>query len=275
MDSCGPCSGAGTVQGSRQVGPATTSKAALRSATRLASGPLTAVSWTPIGAYSGSMLLAWGTRPSVGLSAAMPQHWAGWRSDPRPSLPSPNGLIPVAIAAASPALDAPGVLVRSHGLTVAPHSSLSQCQRIAPVGRFVRPIAIAPAAFIRSTIGASRAGYACASAAYPWVVGVPTTSMLSLIVNGTPWNGGRSSPAATARSAAFAASNACSPRTMTTALIEEFTDSIRRRWASTTSTLDACPLAIASASSVALIRHNSVSAAPLTQPPPSTAPGAA
>src|SRR5512132_127182 len=125
----------------------------------------------PIAAYSGSMVVAWGTRPSVGFSATMPQHWAGWRSDPRPSLPSPNGLIPVAIAAASPALDAPGVRVRSHGLTVALHSSLSQCQRSAPLGRFVRPIGIAPAAFIRSTIGASRAGYAPANALNPWVVG--------------------------------------------------------------------------------------------------------
>src|SRR6266536_2679918 len=100
--------------------------------------------------------------------------------------------MPVAIAAASPALDAPAVRVRSHGLIVAPQSSLSQCQRIAPLGRFVRPIGIAPAALIRSMIGASRLGYASASALNPWVVGVPATSMLSLMVNGTPWNGGRS-----------------------------------------------------------------------------------
>ena len=106
---------------------------------------------------AGPTLLACGMRPRVGFSALIPQHWAGWRSDPRPSFPRPNGLMPVAIAAASPALEAPGVRDRSHGFTVAPHSSLSQCQRMAPLGRFVRPIGIAPAAFRRSTIGASRA----------------------------------------------------------------------------------------------------------------------
>ena len=132
----GPRSGAGTVQGSRQVGPANTPKAARRSATRRASGPCTPVSCIPIGrVFRLDASLAWGIRPSVGFSAAMPQHWAGWRSDPSPSLPSPNGLMPVAIAAASPALEAPGVRVRSHGLIVAPHSSLSVCQRISAAGK--------------------------------------------------------------------------------------------------------------------------------------------
>src|SRR5512132_175255 len=229
----------------------------------------------PIAAYSGSMVVAWGTRPSVGFSAAMPQHWARWRSDPRPSLPSPNGLMPVAIAAASPALEAPGVRDRPQGLIVAPHSSLSQCQRIAPLGRLVRPMGIAPAAFIRSTTGASRLGYAPASALNPWVVGVPATSMLSLIVKGTPWNGGTLPPSAVARSAAFAASRACSPRTMTTALIDGFTASIRRRWASTTSTLDACLVLIASASPVALILQSSVAVARLMPLPPWVADDAA
>jgi hypothetical protein len=178
--------------------------------------------------------------------------------------------MPVAIAAASPALEAPGVRVRSHGLIVAPHSSLSQCQRIAPVGRFVRPMGIAPEALIRSTIEASRLGYAASSALNPWVVGVPATSMLSLIVKGTPWNGGRSPPAATTRSAALAASRACSPRTIVTALIEGFTASIRLRWASTISRLDASLDLIASASSMALMRHSSVVAmvVTLTSPPP-------
>ena len=39
------------------------------------------------------------------------------------------------------------------------------------------------------------------------MVGVPARSMFSLTVKGTPWNGGRSPPPATARSAAFAASS--------------------------------------------------------------------
>jgi hypothetical protein len=97
------------------------------------------------------------------------------------------------------------------------------------VGRFVRPIGIAPAAFIRSMTGASLLGYAFANALKPWVVGVPTTSMMSLTVNGTPRNGSTSAPAATARSAALAASSACSPKPTTTALIDGFTAPIRRR----------------------------------------------
>ena len=155
----GPRSGAGTVHGSRQVGPAIASKASRRSATLRASGPLTCVSCMPIVAMSvGSTVVACGMRPNVGFSAVTPQHCAGWRSDPRPSLPRPNGLIPLAIAAASPALEAPGVRDRFHGFTVAPHSSLSQCQRMPPLGRFVRPIGMPPAAFRRSTTGASRRG---------------------------------------------------------------------------------------------------------------------
>jgi hypothetical protein len=97
------------------------------------------------------------------------------------------------------------------------------------VARFVRPIGIAPAAFNRSTTGASRLGYAAASALSPSVVGVPARSMFSLTVTGTPCNRGRSPPPATTRSAAFAASTACSPSTRVTALTAGFTASIRRR----------------------------------------------
>ena len=73
-----PRSGAGTVHGSRQVGPAINASAPRRSATRRASGPLTVVSWIPIVATSaGPTLLACGMRPNVGFSAATPQRWAG------------------------------------------------------------------------------------------------------------------------------------------------------------------------------------------------------
>jgi hypothetical protein len=99
----------------------------------------------------------------------------------------------------------------------------------------VRPIGIAPAALRRSTTGASSVGKAPTSALAPCVVGVPTRSMFPLTVNGTPWNGGKGSPSATARSAAFAASRACSPSTTVTALIDGFTASIRRRCAWITS----------------------------------------
>ena len=97
------------------------SKAPRRSATRRASGPLTCVSCMPIVAISGApTVLACGMRPNVGFNALTPQHCAGWRSDPSPSFPRPNGLMPVAMAAASPALEAPGVRERFQGFTVAP-----------------------------------------------------------------------------------------------------------------------------------------------------------
>ncbi len=127
----------GTVQGSRQVGPDIVSKAARRSATRRAIGPTTDVSWIPIPASMGSTDVAPGMRPRVGLRVVTPQHWAGQRRDPSPSLPSPRGDIPVARAAASPPLEAPGVRAASQGLTVGPHNSLSVCQRTVMVGQLV------------------------------------------------------------------------------------------------------------------------------------------
>jgi hypothetical protein len=111
-----------------------------------------------IGRSTGSTVVACGIRPRVGFSAVTPQHWAGQRSDPSVSFPRPSGVMPVASAAASPPLDPPGVRDWFHGLTVAPHSSLSVCQPIAKSGRLVQPIGIAPAARIRSTAGASMAG---------------------------------------------------------------------------------------------------------------------
>jgi len=232
------------------------------------------VSWAPIGA-SGPVLAAAGMRPRVGLSTLIPQHWAGQRSDPSPSLPTPRGVMPVASAAASPPLEAPGVFDWSHGFTVSPHNSLSQCQRTAKLARFVRPIGIAPAAFSRSTWGASRAGYAPANAFRPCVVGVPARSMLPLTVKGTPCSGGRSPPPAALRSAALAASSACSARTTVMALTAGFTTSIRRRQASMTSRLDTCPDLITLASSTAPMRHRSAVVVAFTPVLPQEQPGEA
>ena len=64
-------------------------------------------------------------------------------SDPRAWFPRPSDVMPVASAAASPPLDAPAVRDRSHGFTVAPHSSLSVCQPIAKPGREAREIGVA------------------------------------------------------------------------------------------------------------------------------------
>ena len=101
-------------------------------------------------------------RPRQGRIEVIPQHCAGYRSDPRQSLPSPSGVIPVARAAASPPLEPPGVSDAFQGLSVAPCNSLSVCQRSAISGRLVRPIGIAPACFNWATIGAPEGDFGVA-----------------------------------------------------------------------------------------------------------------
>ena len=138
---------------------------------------------------TGGTVVAWGTTPVVGLIEAMPQQWAGLRSDPPRSLPSPSGDIPLASADASPPLDPPAVTFGFHGLRVRPCSDESVCTRSPRSGRLVRANGIAPAARMRSTTGASTLGDGVGEGDDAWVVGVPATSMFSLTVIGTPWSG--------------------------------------------------------------------------------------
>ena len=58
------------------------------------------------------------TRPRLGLSPTRPQHEAGMRIDPPPSLACATGTIPEATAAAAPPLEPPAERVGSHGLRV-------------------------------------------------------------------------------------------------------------------------------------------------------------
>ena len=102
------------------------------------------------------------------------------------SLPKPKGLIPVAIEAASPPLEPPGVRALFQGLNVLPLNGLSVSRRMPISGRLVLPIGIAPAPSIRSTIGAFLGGMDSAKRGIPLVVGVPIKSMFSFIVKGTP-----------------------------------------------------------------------------------------
>ena len=64
----------------------------------------------------GSEGLPPGTRPLDGLIDAIPHAYAGFRSDPPMSLPRPIGLIPDAIADASPPDDPPAVIPLFQGL---------------------------------------------------------------------------------------------------------------------------------------------------------------
>ena len=171
------------------------------------------------------------------------------------SLPRPNGVMPVASAAASPPLEPPGVRWPFQGLRVRPRSGLSVSRREPISARFVRPSGIPPALFMRSTIAASRSGSVFAKAGTPWVVGEPTQSMFSLMVNGTPSSGPVRSAAGTA-SAASAPSRALSSVRWTTALTAGLTSSMRARCASTTSRLDTSPDRMSSANSLAVLRQS-------------------
>jgi hypothetical protein len=208
---------AGTLSGSRGCWPAIAVKPALRSATRRAMTPSTAISWKEILMSCGGITVAAGTASAEGLIDATPQQCAGLRSDPPRSVPTPSGLMPLARAAASPPLDPPAERCGFHGLRVRPCSAESVWTRKAKSGKLVRPNAIAPAARSRSTGGASTGAIASARAGTPCVVGVPATSMFSLTVNGTPCSGPSQVPPAANRSASSAAASACSGRSRTIA----------------------------------------------------------
>ena len=55
----------------------------------------------------------------------MPQHAAGIRIEPPPSVPRASGACPLATAAAAPPEEPPGVRARFHGFRVTPNSGLS------------------------------------------------------------------------------------------------------------------------------------------------------
>ena len=86
------------------------------------------------------------------------QKLAGLRSEPPMSLPSAIGSMPHASATAAPPLLPPQVLVRSYGFSVDPNTGLNVCDPAPNSGVFVLPIAIAPAALMRSTSSESSAG---------------------------------------------------------------------------------------------------------------------
>src|SRR6185312_5375669 len=92
-----------------------TSSNAAASRTVRASGPLVEKpSWPPNGASD--------TRPRAGLIPKTPQHDAGMRIEPPPSVPCAAGARHDATATAAPPLDPPGVRSVLHGLRHAPFS---------------------------------------------------------------------------------------------------------------------------------------------------------
>ncbi len=114
------------------------------------------------------------------------------------SLPWPIAPMPVAVAAAAPPLEPPGVRAGSHGFSVAPCSALSVNQRIEKAGALVRPITMAPARRRLATTGLSRVATRSLKATTPLSVGQPAWSTLTLVVIGTPWSGPTAAPRARA-----------------------------------------------------------------------------
>src|SRR6185503_17422642 len=113
------------------------------------------------------------TRPRDGLMPTRPQHDAGMRIEPPPSLPCAIGSSPPATAAAAPPLDPPGVRAESHGLTQAPFSSDSVCAIVPSSGVFVLPRMTKPASLMLRTTAASTCATLCAYALHEYVVGSP------------------------------------------------------------------------------------------------------
>src|SRR3990170_4545400 len=97
-----------------------TSRSAAASATLLAIGPSVA-NPAKISPKRGPFE----TRPRAGLRPKTPQHDAGIRIEPPPSLRCATGISPPARAAAAPPLEPPGVKFVSHGFRQIPLSRLS------------------------------------------------------------------------------------------------------------------------------------------------------
>src|SRR5436305_5997821 len=142
----------------------------------------------------------WGdhdTRPRVGLRPKSPQHEAGMRIDPPPSLPCASDTIPDATAAALPPDDPPGVRLVSYGLRHGPKRSGSVTGGIPISGVLVLPTTIAPAARSLRTVALSCGGTHSPIAFMPLVVRMPSVQAIrSLIAMGTPASG-RESPCST------------------------------------------------------------------------------
>ncbi len=131
-----------------------------------------------------------GLRPRVGFMPNSPQHAAGIRIDPPPSLACAIGTTPAATIAAEPPLEPPGVCSRFQGFRVTPCSSGSVTGEPPNSGVFVLPQTTRPAAFIRTTNSVSICETLSRSARHPSLKGAPAYSARrSFRRNGTPQKG--------------------------------------------------------------------------------------
>ena len=125
----------GAADGSPSSQPCITSNSTFRSATVRAMGPTTPSRAN--GPTDAGKCPVAGMRPGVGLSPQIPLKCAGTRMEPPPSLPTPPAEHPLAMAAASPPLDPPGVrdkIPRIVGTSVKQIVSLPSHQEFGGIG---------------------------------------------------------------------------------------------------------------------------------------------
>src|SRR3954447_365019 len=99
-----------------------------------------------------------GMRPAVVRRPTIPQKAAGIRIEQPKSVPCASGAMPLATAAAEPPDEPAGLSAGSHGLRVAPNSSLTVFAPAANSGVLVLPRMMAPALRSRATTSASSVG---------------------------------------------------------------------------------------------------------------------
>ena len=120
---------------------------------------------------------------------------------------------------------------------------------------FVTPSGMKPASISRCAAGAVVSERRSRSATMPAQLGIPRSAIDSLIVHGTPRNGGSSSPGPAAAIRSSAASASASPsakRSHASAFVRGWQLCSRQAWASTTSRADSSRARIAAARSRAL-----------------------
>ena len=145
-----------------------------------------------------------GTRPNWALIPKIPDRDAGIRMEPPPSVPRAIVVMPAAILAAAPALDPPGVLLRSHGLQVIPVKGESPTALHPNSLVVVLPIKHPPDLKSLSTDGASYRPILLAKALEPEEKRISFTDIRSFTETGSPCNKPRGAPSITACSANFA-----------------------------------------------------------------------
>ena len=125
-----------------------------------------------------------GTSPREGRTPTPPLRAGGTRIEARVSVPSEPSTMPVTTEMTDPPEEPPGMRSSSHGLcactvvTPSPNSCVTAL-----------PAMMAPASRSRATAVASALATRAGSASDDPVVGIPATSMMSLMLSGMPCSG--------------------------------------------------------------------------------------